>query len=263
VSAMKKLMMRCLLFVLVAMTSGVCQTTARQAITWDLAGLNGQAVPASISTTNSGFLNGSAFVVSDSELKMPVLEVSDLSGEMQVPYSVDLEPVVGTVQLWVKIPTLQDADVVSKKSDGNRSTYIIRINSEGRLLASIMTSKQRRGSDWFEWTMLQSLPQAIVPNRWTLVTLTWDGSKASLYVDGVRRDRGAYQADPNSGLAYRGQTPLLFASNPAQFHPYLGLTEFVGRIAMPKLFNYALTDAEASQEYIAIVGGSTVNKGKK
>jgi hypothetical protein len=106
--------------------------TVQAAITSGLAGRwifdDGSGITANDSSGlgNNGTLVGSAYFVTNDPDRGSVLNVNGVSGEVDFPYTPDLEPAVGTISVWVKPTVAQTADVVRVNTD-----LLVRCNMPG------------------------------------------------------------------------------------------------------------------------------------
>ena len=89
-------------------------------------------------------LSGAAYFVND-PVRGTVLNVSGISGEMDVPYSPSLTPASGTISVWVKPTQSQTSDIIRMDTDmlvtcnraGSFYAYDLRIDSKGTPFAIV------------------------------------------------------------------------------------------------------------------------------
>ena len=81
-------------------------------------------------------------------------------------------------------------------------------------------------------------------NEWALVVVTFDGSTASIYLNGMRQNQGPF------GLANNASATVRFGAAPGGTGPFNGAIDDV------RLYNYALAANEVAQLYFDLVGQS-------
>ncbi len=201
---------------------------------------------------NHGTLQGSAFFTTDPQ-RGGVLEVYGPSGVVDVPFSPDLQPAMGTVTVWVKPTLAQTADVVRQTTDllvrTNRSgtfyAYCLRVTDKGNPVA-IISNDDPKTNGKYPQIVVQGPSQAKL-NRWTHLAMRWDGSTLSLFINGKPAKSAAYSATPSTGLSYHGTAPLKVAAAIWDFGT--GYLEYQGRLSDLRIYGRALGDSEIYNLY--------------
>lgn len=206
---------------------------------------------------NHGVLSGAIGLVSDAVFGTSV-GFKDASALVTVPHDERLEPAKGTIGLWIKVPELHNADVVSKitfclvRREPNcsvgigRSVIGLRITQSGRVHAFIANDDPNAPGPW---TFAIS-SNRIKPNTWHHLAMRWDGSNLYLFIDGRQRAATSYDPVPGAGLSYSNGTPLYFGTATSWgFEP--GDKEFIGLIDDVRYYADARKDGQIFADWKA------------
>lgn len=102
---------------------------------------------------------------------------------------------------------------------------------------------------WFQSPSNVVSADALTPNQWQLITITFDGTAARIYNDGVQKGSGSFQlgAAVDAMINLGGHS---FDTLPARW--------MNGVLDDVKIFNYGLSDVEVAQMYVSDNPGSHV-----
>lgn len=124
-----------------------------------------------------------------------------------------------TIALWVRLEEDNICDVVdseraliSKGFYNQQSGYSCRVNCDGALAWWLGTENG---------LSLYGTGEALVVNKWTFVTFTYEGSSGDIliYMDGIQDQSGEYDPDSNGSGSINSNDDPLYFSIPAGFHP--------------------------------------------
>jgi hypothetical protein len=184
------------------------------------------------------------------------------NAHLKVEYSPSLEPAMGTIEAWVKVDHMQNADIVRKTTDqwlrtgatGSFSVYGLRIAIDGSVRALVGNDD----SSGDHWTFASSAPGLVTVDTWHHLAMRWDGATLALFVDGVLRDEVAYDPVPGYGLSYHGATRFHLAVGTRWWGPdetYVPGTdppsnkEYVGLIDDVRVYDGGLGDSDIRADY--------------
>ncbi|MCZ2337360.1 MAG: LamG domain-containing protein, partial [Chitinophagales bacterium] len=171
------------------------------------------------------------------------LDFDGSNDRVQIPYSSKLNfsgRAAFSVSAWIN-PKINNAygSIVSQ-SDGSTNTYVMAMNSSGRIEAGRITA---------------ATGSTVIPtNKWSHVVFTYDGTYINVYVN------AAVDATPTSDINNAGSSDDLLIGA----HNYTSPSVFFnGSIDEVKIYNYALTANEVKTEYnrgAAVVLGAGKNE---
>jgi Concanavalin A-like lectin/glucanases superfamily len=228
---------------------------AHATITSDLAGWwqftdgYGITAPDSSGLGNTGLLSGAAYFITD-PVRGQVLNLSGISGEMDVPYSTSLTPASGTISVWVKPTQATTADVVRMdtnllincNSGGMYYAYDLRVSNKGAPSA-ILVNDAPKTCGKAPQTVLSGAANLAKLNQWTHLAMTWGSGRLVLYANGKRAGSISYTPDA-TGISYHGDFPLKVGASIYDFGN--GYLEFIGQVSDFRLYSRALTSSEIS-----------------
>jgi hypothetical protein len=209
---------------------------------WRLGEHAGTTALDSWGTHNGSYLPGTSYGLpgalgSDSDTSV---SFDGLTGEMQVPYSADLNPSSAfTIEAWVKPlespPSINPAGVLASLNfNSGRS---------GWLLYQFNTGWNLRMGDSSGYTFNQSGSTVIQPNSWYYLAAVYDGANATLYLNGSVETTG-----PVSSFNPNDSAPL-----------EVGAASAVGRFVKAQIdevafYNTALSAGRIQAHYSAAAG---------
>lgn len=207
---------------------------------------------------NHGQLVGAANYTSDALLGMAA-DITGPSGHVSIPHDVSLEPAIGTLQAWVKVAALKDADVVSKSTlcmvrtedctePIGRSVIGLRIMETGGVAAFIANDDPTTPAS--PWTFASVPADAITTGTWHHLAMRWDGARLTLFVDGTPRADATYDPVPGTGLSYFDGSPLRLAAATSWGLGHPGDREFIGQIDDVRFYGRARADVEVFTDYV-------------
>jgi len=240
-----------LLLVVLACGAATAQVSPSGLIAdWRMDG-DGVLLPDHSGTGNHAVISGEAVLTLDKDMG-PVLYVFGASGGATVPHHASLEPAVGTIQAWVNLDRLTNADIISKSTlrlmrsgrDAGVSVYGLRVDRTGAPTGFIANDDGRD-----IWTFLTVHAHRLVPGAWYLLTMRWDGERFSIFVNGDFMRAGRYDPIPEIGLSYYEGSPFYIAY-PTRWS---GASEdhFEGKIGRVRVYDRALSDEEIEAGYQA------------
>jgi len=134
-----------------------------------------------------------------------------------------------TMEAWVYPKQLKQASFVSRKSLGGTVRYGIGMSADGRLSSFLGLT----GGNLYS-----SVVRAIDANQWHHVALTWNGSHALLYLNGIEVNIRA-----GSGSVLPGNRPVFIGSDNGTS------SYFNGTIDEVKIYNRTLSSEEIKSDY--------------
>lgn len=196
--------------------------------------------------SNNGTLMNSAYFITNDPQKGNVLNVNGAYGEVVFPYTTELQPVNGTVSVWVKPTVAQTADIVHLDTDkliqcnrgGPWYAYDLRIDSKGTPYA-ILANDDPKTCGKSPQTVISGASGSVNLNQWNHMAMTWGNGKVALYVNGKLSKSTSYVPEPNLGLSYSGTNRLLASGG--QFNYDNGFMEFYGEMSDLRVYNQALS----------------------
>lgn len=203
--------------------------------------------PYSGGVSNDGAVIGAASFATDAA-RGNVLNVYGVSGEVDYPVTADLQPVIGTISVWIKPTVAQNADIVRQDTDmlvrcnisANLYVYDLRIDSKGTPVAIIANDNPKTCAK--DTQIAVSGPSNSVKlNQWTHLAMEWTGSTVSLFVNGKQAGSATYSADP-TGLSYHGNFSTIVAKAIWNFNT--GYLEYVGQVSDLRIYSRALSATE-------------------
>ena len=196
---------------------------------------------------NDGTLTGAAVFTGDAT-RDQVLNVYNISGEVDMPVSPVFQPVTGTISVWVK-PTLSEvADVVREDTTSlvrcNISetvyAYDIRIESNGAPQA-VIANDNPKTCNKTNSIIASGAKNTVKPNVWTHLAMVWNGSDVLIYANGVQAGSAAYSPNPTLGLSYTPDQPVKVAAPLPQLS---GTYEYEGDVSDLRIYSRALSATE-------------------
>jgi len=180
------------------------------------------------------------------------VEFTGANGMIIAPYVPAFDAPTGTLQVWVNVPVLHDADVffrptmrlVRREVDCGCGLYGLHVRADGSVRGYIANDDPNAEGPW---TILTSGPGAISAGRWHQLVLRWDGSNAALIVDAKLRAQSSYTPVPGMGLSYSGAFPIYFGA--ASNWPGQGNREFLGKMAEIRFYARARSNGDIQSEY--------------
>jgi hypothetical protein len=206
--------------------------------------------------SNNGTLRGAASFATDSK-RGNVLNIYGVSGQVEFPFTTDLQPATGTVAIWVKPTVAQLADVIRQNTDmlvrcnkvGTFYAYGLRVDARGTPIAMIANDNPKSCAKSPQILASGSSNQ-VKSNQWTHLAMTWDGRSLLIYVNGRKVGSAAYSPNPNTGLSFHGTMPLRIAAAIWDFDN--GYLEYSGQLDDLRIYARALS---ASEIYSIAVNG--------
>jgi hypothetical protein len=197
---------------------------------------------------NDGILAGAASFSND-PTRGNVVNVYGISGEVDYPSTTDLQPVTGTISVWLKPTVANTSDVVRQNTDllvkCNFATkayaYNLRVDAKGTPIAIIANDNPKTCSKGNQ--VVVAGPSNLVKlNQWTHVAMEWNGRTVYVFVNGRQVASGAYVATPGLGLSYHGNDPTKVAKAIWDFNT--GYLEYAGQLSDLRIYSRALSAAE-------------------
>ena len=212
----------------------------------------------SASTSAYGMLQGEAQFVDDPVMGRAASFFGP-TGAFVVPADASQQVATGTLQVFVNPDKAQNSDVIEKANGGwvrsnvgyGGSVYLLRITSFGQAYGCVGNDDPATGGFW---TCAYSRARQVKPGEWTLLSLTWDGSMVTLYVNGNPEGSQSYNPIPGLGLSYTSTDGPLTASVAyawADNEPH----EFTGKMADIRLYQGARVSSEMRADYLKTVKG--------
>lgn len=204
---------------------------------------NGNAIDDSV-YCNDGTVNG-AVLVNDRHGNMnSAYEFDGIDDYLDVPDSTSLNPSYVTVSAWIKIDSfdrlLDNAQVIAKAHSYNLQLFnskTIHANPESIRFVPFSMVPDEVPPD--------TGPNNIITGKWHHVVGTYDGTMASIYLDGNLKESLAFEAsiphpgdNLGMGIDLRGSTPNTWDGN-----------WFKGYLDDVRIFNRALKAKEISTLY--------------
>jgi hypothetical protein len=216
---------------------------------------SGTMVSDSSGRGNDGGMGGGAVFTNDALLGSAV-DFSDPNGFAMAPHSPSLEPVTGTIEIWVKIDDLQNSDILRKTTTLRvRSNipcaitvYGLRIRTDGTVQGFVANDDPTKPGQ--PWTAAYSPLNLLTTDTWHHIALRWDGSTVAVFVDGTLQDAEPYDPVPGLGLSYHGTSPIYFASASTWPPNWPGPHEFIGQLDDFRFYAHARSDVEIFTDYI-------------
>lgn len=210
-------------------------------------------------TDSSGYGNdgvlGGAFT-NDAVLGSAV-EFSHPYHEVHI-YSSSFEPVTGTIEIWVKIPYLQNADIVRKITtmrvrsnivpEHAQSAYGSRIRIDGSAHAMVYNDDPTTPN--IPTRAAISPPNLVTPGKWHHLAMRWDGSTVAVFIDGILQDAAPYDPVPGLGLSYSGHHHLRLGAATQWAPTFPGDKELIGQLDDFRFYAHARSDNEIFTDYI-------------
>ena len=134
-----------------------------------------------------------------------------------------------TMEAWIYPKQLKQASIISRKSSGGTVRYGIIMSADSRLSSFLGLT----GGDLYS-----SVVRAIDANQWHHVALTWNGSHALLYLNGVVAD-----VETGSGGVIAGNRPVFVGSDNGTSNYFNGIIDEV------KIYNRTLSSEEIKSDY--------------
>lgn len=178
------------------------------------------------------------------------LDFTGPNGGVIVAHSPSLEPVKGTIEAWVKVAQLHNADIVMKTTDllvrthisGGFSVYGLRITHDGRAVGFIANDDPT--TPGAPWRSAVSPPNLLIPGQWHHLAMRWDGSTVDIFVDGALQGATAYDPVPGTGLSYHGASKFGLGVATA------GGGEFIGQLDDVRFYGRARRQVEILTDYV-------------
>jgi hypothetical protein len=206
---------------------------------------------------NHGQLTGAAAYTANALLGYAV-DFTGATGLVTVPHDDSLEPATGTIQVWIKVPALKDADVVAKVtscmvrrdpdcSSTGGSVIGLRIEEDGGVNAFIANDDPDAGGPW---TFAGVAADAIVPDTWHHLAMRWNGAVLTLFIDGLPVAMSAYDPVPGMGLSYRNGSPFWLGAATSWGAGHPGDREYIGQIDDVRFYAAARTDVAIFTDFV-------------
>jgi Concanavalin A-like lectin/glucanases superfamily len=217
---------------------------------WEFTDGYGITAPDSSGLGNTGTLSGAAYFVND-PLRGQVLNVSGITGEMEVPSKPSLTPASGTISVWVKPSQATLADVIHMDTDlliqcnksGPFYAYDLRIDSRGSVYAIIANDDPKTCGKQPQ-VSLKGAGSQVKLNQWTHLAMTWGSGTLAVFANGKQVGATSYTPDA-TGISYHGAEPLEAAAAIWDFST--GYLEYQGELSDMRVYSRALTSTEISE----------------
>jgi hypothetical protein len=202
---------------------------------------------------NDGLLSGAAVFTDDALLGCAV-DFTGLDGAVLIPHDPSLEPVTGTVEVWVKVDVLQDSDIVMKTTDLAVRTGVpcgcsvigIRITADGGAVGFVMNDDPT--TPGAVWRTALSPSGLITAGVWHHLALRWNGATVDIFVDGIMRASEPYDPVPGIGLSYHNGSPVGLGVATAWGIP--GSHEFIGQMDDVRFYGKARRNVEIFTDFV-------------
>ena len=203
---------------------------------------------------NDGVLLGAA-AFTDEALLGCAADLTGPDGAVLIPHDPSLEPVTGTVEVWVKVDVLQDSDVVMKTTDRairtdtpcGCSVIGIRITADGRGIGFVMNDDPTTpGAPWRAATSPSGL---ITAGVWHHLALRWNGATVDIFVDGIMRASELYDPIPDLGLSYHNGSAVGLGVETSWGIP--GPHEFIGQMDDVRFYGKARRNVEIFTDFVS------------
>jgi hypothetical protein len=169
------------------------------------------------------------------------------------------EPVTGTIEIWVKIPYLQNADIVRKITtmrvrsnivpEHAQSAYGLRIRIDGSVHAMVYNDDLNKPNH--PTTFAVSPPNLVTPGQWHHLAMRWDGYTVAVFFDGILQDATPYIPIPGIGLSYSDHHVLRLGAA-TQWSPlWTGDKELIGQLDDFRFYAHARSDVEIFTDFIS------------
>lgn len=233
---------------------------------WLMSETSGINVADSSAGGNHGYLVGLAGFVTDAQMGGAV-DFFGPTGGVVVPFNPAFTPARGTVTAWVNASRIQEADLVTMRTNrlvrrganGLNYAYTLRIQKHGAVQAIIGNDDPNAE---FPITVLHGAGGLVKINKWQFVAMRWDGSMLAVFLDGKLAGATSYNEVPEMGLSYHGNSDLTFGE--AIWPMNGGNLEFEGRLADVRIFSRPLSETEIAQMFAEKTGASVIDtKGNK
>lgn len=196
---------------------------------------------------NDGSLQGQVAFTTDAVLGC-ALDFTGDDGGVVVAHDPSLEPASGTIEAWIKIDSLHDADIVRKTTNlwvrrdiaGGFSVYGLRINANGSAIAFVGNDDPDAPGTW---TFAISPAGSITTGVWHHLAMRWDGNAVAIFVDGVLQATTPYVPVPEIGLSYHGESFFGLGIMTA------GGGHFIGQLDDVRFYGRARPDVEIFTDY--------------
>jgi hypothetical protein len=200
-----------------------------------------------------GALHGGCSFTKDG-LRGGAIDFACLDGYISVSHSSNLEPATGTIQVWVKPALLQNADILFKTSNVLQQTgamgtyggvYGLQIKADGGAVAYVLNDDPATpGAPWrFAYAPAGSIQAA----KWHHLAMRWDGTRLSIFVDGLLKGQAPYKAIPGIGLSYGGASEFVIGQG--TYSSDQAAHEFLGKLDELRFYNYARTNEQISSDW--------------
>ncbi|KKR82378.1 MAG: hypothetical protein UU73_C0007G0018 [Candidatus Daviesbacteria bacterium GW2011_GWA1_41_61] len=188
-------------------------------------------------TTSSTFWGGSGGTGAGKRNYAPTF--NGTGDYISVSNNSSLNPTNFTISTWIKPTTVSTDYIVSKQDYASNQTYgySFYINSSSKL-------QLRLGNQLNQWRDAADTGASIGTGSWIYVSVSWDGTNASFYQNGILTST---IAPNNSGAMVNSSNTLNIGRWWTTFDG--GINYFNGQIDDVKIFNYALTATQVKDIY--------------
>jgi len=202
---------------------------------------------------DNGTLQGAALFANDSQVGN-VLDIDGVSGQVDMAFSANLEPAIGTVSIWVNPSQAQNADVVTQTTNlllrvnksGTFDAYSLGITNTGEAVAILANDNPKTYAKTPQ-IVVTSSANTVNLNQWTNLVMRWNGTNLALFINGVKISTAAYDAELLTGLSYHGTAPLKVAATALDLSG--NTLAYSGELSDLRIYSIAMTDAEILQLY--------------
>jgi hypothetical protein len=209
---------------------------------------------------DNGTLQGAAVFANDSQMGN-VLDIDGVSGQVDMAFSANLEPAIGTVSIWVNPSQAQNADVVTQTTNlllrvnqsGTFDAYSLGITNTGEAVAILANDNPKTYAKTPQ-IVVTSAANTVNLNQWTNLVMRWNGNNLALFINGVKIATAAYDAELLTGLSYHGTAPLKVAATALDLSG--NTLAYSGELSDLRIYSIAMTDAEILQLYSGQSTGS-------